>query len=372
MAQILFVTWDGGGNVPPAVGIAEELAARGHGVRFLGHATQASAFAARGLEFTPFPTARPFSSLEGAGPTRILATFGDRAMGADVLAELAARPCDAVVVDCLLFGVLDALRRAGHDYVALEHSFDTCWRRLAAGPLGLLLRARGIRAGALLDGGTPTIACTIPSLDVAHGDVVHTGPVVPPRAPAAPPASGPRAAALLSLSTFAFPALLPTWQRLLDAVAPLDAHFVATTGPAVDASGLRVPANVEVHPWLAHAEVMPDVRLVVGHGGHATTMTALAHDLPLLVIPMDAKTDQAYVGRQIERAGAGRTLGRRSSPARIRAAVSDLLADGPHRVAAAALGAEVRSMPGARLGADAVETRLSRPAGAPGRPSARP
>ena len=64
-----------------------------------------------------------------ATPLKVLATFGDRAMGADVVAELAARPADVVVVvDCLLFSVMDALRTAGHSYVALEHSFDTCWR----------------------------------------------------------------------------------------------------------------------------------------------------------------------------------------------------------------------------------------------------
>ena len=43
MADILFVTWDGGGNVPPAVGIAAELRRRGHGVRFVGHAAPARA-----------------------------------------------------------------------------------------------------------------------------------------------------------------------------------------------------------------------------------------------------------------------------------------------------------------------------------------
>ena len=37
MAEILFVTWDGGGNVPPALGIAAALTARGHAVRFVGH-----------------------------------------------------------------------------------------------------------------------------------------------------------------------------------------------------------------------------------------------------------------------------------------------------------------------------------------------
>ncbi|MDX6685878.1 MAG: hypothetical protein QOF86_2006, partial [Baekduia sp.] len=43
MASLLFVTWDGGGNVPPALGIAAELETRGHDVAFLGHAHQAPA-----------------------------------------------------------------------------------------------------------------------------------------------------------------------------------------------------------------------------------------------------------------------------------------------------------------------------------------
>jgi UDP:flavonoid glycosyltransferase YjiC (YdhE family) len=366
MAEMLFVTWDGGGNVPPAVGIADELKARGHRVRFMGHATQAPAFAEHGLDFTAFPTARPFDSRTPATPLTVLATLGDRAMGADVVAELAARPADVVVVDCLLFSVMDALRSAGRSYVALEHSFDTCWRRMAKGPFGLLLRLRGMKALSLLDGGEPTMAATIPDLDSGHGDVVHIGPVV-----TGVPASPSRPTVLVSLSTFAFKGLESTWQRVLDAVAPLDARVIATTGPAVDTSRLRVPANVELHAWLPHTDVMPEVSLVVGHGGHATTMVALAHDLPLLVIPMDAMTDQPYIGKALQRAGAGRTIGRKSSPEKIRAAIEELLGDGPHRASAARLGAAVRALPGATTGADLIEDVISRGAAAPGRPSAR-
>jgi UDP:flavonoid glycosyltransferase YjiC (YdhE family) len=367
MADILFVTWDGGGNVPPAVGIADELTARGHRVRFLGHARQAPAFAERGLEFTAFPTARPFDSTVPTTPLTVLATFGDRAMGADVIAELAERPADVVVVDCLLFGVMDALQTSGRSYVALEHSFDTSWRRLARGPFGLVLRLRGFKALRRLDAGEPTMAATVRELDTGHGDVVHTGAVVTgvPAAPSQP-------TVLLSLSTFAFRGLETTWQRVLDAVAPLPVRVVATTGPAVDVSRLRVPANVELHAWLPHGEVLPEVSVVVGHGGHATTMAALAHDLPLLVIPMDSKTDQPHIGKAIQSAGAGRTMGRRSSPRKIRAAIEELLADGPHRTAAARLGAVVRDLPGATTGADLIEDVLSRAAAAPGPRAARP
>lgn len=37
MSNLLFTTWDGGGNVPPALGIAGELQLRGHRVRVMGH-----------------------------------------------------------------------------------------------------------------------------------------------------------------------------------------------------------------------------------------------------------------------------------------------------------------------------------------------
>ena len=59
-AEILFVTWDGGGNVPPALGIAAELAARGHRTRFLGHRSQESALRAAGHAFTAYAEAADF------------------------------------------------------------------------------------------------------------------------------------------------------------------------------------------------------------------------------------------------------------------------------------------------------------------------
>ena len=60
MADILFVTWDGGGNVPPALGIAAELQARGHAVRVLGHAGQQPSLDAR-----PGSTSRPCAGRAG-------------------------------------------------------------------------------------------------------------------------------------------------------------------------------------------------------------------------------------------------------------------------------------------------------------------
>ena len=75
-------------------------------------------------------------------------------------------------------------------------------------------------------------------------------------------------------------------------------------------------------------------------------------------MPLDPKADHRLVGRSIERRGAGRLLAAKAPPDAIGAAVGAMLADGPHRAAAARLGAAIRSSPGAVGGADALDAVL--------------
>jgi UDP:flavonoid glycosyltransferase YjiC (YdhE family) len=63
VAEVLVVTWDGGGNVPPALGIAGELVRRGHRVRFLGHERQRSSVEEAGFGFEAYRHARPYSAI---------------------------------------------------------------------------------------------------------------------------------------------------------------------------------------------------------------------------------------------------------------------------------------------------------------------
>src|ERR1041384_4129725 len=51
MARYLFLTWDGAGNQPPAIGIARALRERGHDVMFAGYGSQRSLITARGFRF---------------------------------------------------------------------------------------------------------------------------------------------------------------------------------------------------------------------------------------------------------------------------------------------------------------------------------
>lgn len=358
MSELLFVTWDGGGNVPPLLALAGELRARGHGVRVMGHPRQAGAVAAAGLRFAPFPSAAAFCSTDQNSPLRLVGLFGDKVMGRDVVAELRTRPADLVVVDCLLFGVMDAIHRAGAPYVVLEHLFDGYLRGpWLHGPMGLGMRAKRLDPQALLDAAERCLVATLPELDPARDSSVnrvHTGPFV-----TADPATPTEPTVLLSLSTYRYSGMLGVWQRALDAVADLPVRVVATTGPAVDSGRLRAPDDVELQAWVPHDQVMPTVSAVVGHGGHATTMLALAHGLPLLVLPLLRFVDQPLVGKAVQDAGAGLTAAKRSSAQQIRAALELLLSDPGYSSTARRLAERIRELDGLNRAADSVEAVLA-------------
>jgi len=372
MAEILIVTWDGGGNVPPALGIAAELKSRGHAVRVLGHATQQPSLAAAGFEVAPTREAREFSALDTNSPLALMAMFGDRGLGRDVLDALADRPADVVVIDCLLFGVMAELRRAGTPYVVLEHLYDAYLRGgWMKGPMGLGMRVKRLQPTRALATAQLRLVASQPSLDPAgtspDRELTYVGPVVPFSARVD---SDPMV--LVSLSTYRFPRMAQCLQTIMDACAGLDARVVVTTGPVVEPADLRAPANAELHRFVPHAELMPKASLVVGHGGHSTTMQALAHDLPMVLMPMHPMLDQPMVARTVAAAGAARVVRKKAGADELAPVIAALLADGPHRAAAARLGAEIRSMPGATNAADRIEGLVRNGAATSERPIARP
>jgi UDP:flavonoid glycosyltransferase YjiC (YdhE family) len=358
VSDILFVTWDGGGNVPPALGIARELQRRGHAVRFLGHRCQAEPLTAAGFEVEPTRHAREFRNASDYHPFAMFGVFGDRGMGQDLLEAHARRPADLVVIDSLMFGAMHAAAEAGLRFAVLEHSYESAYQRgILGGPMGLNLKLRGLRPRQALDRAAARLLTTIPTLDplpTPPRNLRRTGPVVE----VGERRTTTRPMVLVSLSTVAFHKMRPNLQAILDATRGLDVDVVATAGPAIDPAELDVPPGAEVHRYVPHVELMPRASVVVGHGGHGTTMQALAHDLPVLVMPMDGFTDQPYVGKSLVAAGAGRLLRKGTKAGVIAAELSALLADGPHRAAAARLGAEIRALPGATVGADAVEELL--------------
>ena len=84
------------------------------------------------------------------------------------------------------------------------------------------------------------------------------------------------------------------------------------------------PENFIVRPWVPQLELLPRVSAVVCHAGQNTVAEALAHALPLVVLPI--KDDQPVVAAQVTGAGVGLRLPfARPRPAAIRDAVMRVL-----------------------------------------------
>ncbi|MEU5841759.1 glycosyltransferase [Rhodococcus sp. NPDC047139] len=363
MARILIVTLEGGGNYPPEAALGRELHRRGHHVRVLGHESQRKVAEDAGLAFCSYrhsPTWTPHVELSTAKVlTMALAMTTDAAVARDVNDEITREPTDLVIVDCMLFNAQDAAARTGVPHVVLFHTFFSAFDgSFRHGPFGIGARLRGLGPKRLWEQADMRLVCSDRMLDPAgrrHSNraLIWTGAIHDAKA-AAVGRTPPRV--LVSLSTGGFPGQRRTYQNIFDAAAGIDAEFVVTTGPAIDPAGLRVPPNATVHRYVPHHELMPTCSVVVGHGGHATTFRALAHGLPMLIMPMSAVTDQAMIGREVAKAGAGIRLRKTASPEHVRAALNSLLTEDGYRTAAGELGARLRGVDGASAAADRVLT----------------
>ena len=365
MARILFVTWDGGGNVTPAVEIARELQRRGDEVRFLGQRQQRESLEKAGFGFSAYNNPGPWTAtgkrnaiMNAVGFLRLLA---GRSLGRDLLTEVVLHPADIVVIDCLLYGALDAASRNGIRHIVFVHSlFAAVEQKMASGAPGAVARIGGLNPWKLWSKANGIVAVTLEELDIPTSKplaITYTGPVLPDGEKRAPSKSA-SVTILVSLSTTYIAGQTAVLQTILDAVADLPLHAIVTTGPAVKPEDLRSPANAEIHRFIPHDEIMGTVSLVVGHGGHSTTMLALAHNLPLVIVPMNPAFDQPLIGRRIHEKGAGVAIARSSSATEIGAAIVRVLDDEAYQRQAERLGASILATNGTQTAADRVQSLL--------------
>jgi UDP:flavonoid glycosyltransferase YjiC (YdhE family) len=142
---------------------------------------------------------------------------------------------------------------------------------------------------------------------------------------------------------------------LLTALADLDCSVLMTIGRGGDPASLAPwPANATVERFVPQADVLPHCAVVVSHGGSGTTYGALAHGLPLLMLPHGAD--------QFDNAAAARAAGVAKAlmpfeieAAAVRSAVEALSVEADYAARARGLAAEIASMPDA----GAVATTLA-------------
>ena len=156
MADILFVTWDGGGDVPPALGIAQR-AAGARPCRAVPRARRCrrDALRAKGYDVRcPTGTHAPFSGSEHNSPAG--ADGGASATAAWVATcsrrwrRSAGRPGGGRLLHVRRSATLPATRACATS--SLEHPFDDYYERSCLrGPLGLSLRLRRLAPRRALD-----------------------------------------------------------------------------------------------------------------------------------------------------------------------------------------------------------------------------
>lgn len=144
---------------------------------------------------------------------------------------------------------------------------------------------------------------------------------------------------------------------LLQAVAGLDVDVVITVGHNNDPAAFDAPPNVRIERWLSLKALLPLCTAVICHAGAGTTLAALTHGLPLVLLPRGA--DQFPTAAACRNAGAAEVVPPdRLTPDAVRQAISRILDESSYRIAAARLGDEIAAMPSA----EEVTARITEPA----------
>jgi UDP:flavonoid glycosyltransferase YjiC (YdhE family) len=358
----VIATWASGGNLPPLLALARLLHAAGYRVQVLASTAtrgeaQRDGFGLVGYRTAPQPdVSLPFE----AQATNVLQTLAGVEIARDVREVLRESRPDILVADCMLPAAIVAAQAEAVPAVSLvhflygpvrsqmvktnkawttdlEHLNDTRTR------FGLPLAADGLTAWEAVD----LLLVTAPrwfDLDLAYPpNVVHAGPLGV-RARRASRAKRPLVA--VSFSTTVMDGQAALTQRVCDALDDGGIDAVLTLG-GLAGDSYATPRNVKVVPVADHDELLPGCDAVVTHGGLGTVLRALAHGVPLLMLPLGR--DQYINAARAAELGAGIQLEHDAPPPRIRRTLEHLISAPQFRAAAAAIAA--------RLAADEPDLR---------------
>jgi UDP:flavonoid glycosyltransferase YjiC (YdhE family) len=136
------------------------------------------------------------------------------------------------------------------------------------------------------------------------------------------------------------------FQRVIAGLRDLSVQVVVTVGRGIDPAELGPqPANVHVERYVPQTLLLPRCHLVLCHGGSGSVMGALAHGLPMVLIPLGA--DQPLNAARCQALGVARVLDAlEATPADVRAAVSLVLEDPSYRRASERVRDEIAALPG--------------------------
>jgi MGT family glycosyltransferase len=141
-------------------------------------------------------------------------------------------------------------------------------------------------------------------------------------------------------------------KRLVRVLADTPHRYVVSKGPRADE--LDLPDNMWGQARVPQASIVPQVDLVITHGGNNTTTEALHFGKPMVVLPLF--WDQYDNAQRVDELGFGVRLDTYGfEDDELRDAVDRLLWDGDLRARMAGAGAQIRANDGKRVAADLIE-----------------
>jgi UDP:flavonoid glycosyltransferase YjiC (YdhE family) len=385
--RFLFVIGEGGGNVPPQLGLARSLVSRGHEVRVLTEPCVEEDVRSTGasyVSFTKAPYRRDRSrdsdfirDFDAKTPLGTLAAFRNRvifgparAYAEDTMGEIERWQPDVLAADWIRTGIAVAGEAAGIPTALLVHGLSFLpepgkpppgFGFLPARSLLDRVRDRIFERGFLylFNKGLPALndarrryglqplrhvrehferparflcmyseAFDLPA-DRHAANLRYVGPILEEPGWTEPwispwPTDDARPLVVVSMST-TYMKQEQTLRRCIEAISSMSARALVTVGPALDPSSFGGAENVVVVASAPHDQVFRHAAAVVTHAGMGTVSRALAHGLRLVCMPMGR--DQDDIAARVEWHGAGVRVGRSASAAKLNASIQKVLRD---------------------------------------------
>lgn len=329
--KFLIVTWDGGGNTPPALNLGARLVQQGHRVRMLGWDSMGARAAIAGIEFATYPSVPTWPAglaFEDAMEDRLIPALVSPATRDDILAEGREFGPDVVVVDCMMDAGFDAALLLGLPTAVFVHLPYAAWTQEWVEGEARAERAR------ILGEMDAVLALVPPGFDAPCPVPENTAYVGPINDPNPPKPLDPRDVELLASpgDPWVLLSLSSTLQgqaealpAMLDAVSARPVRVLLTLGDVLPISAVDAPRNVTVRGFLAHQLVLPHMTAVISHGGLSTISAALTAGVPLLCVPQGR--DQPDNAARVAAAGVGCVVAAGAAATEIAAALEGLLND---------------------------------------------
>lgn len=377
--RVLFTIQPAASHLDPMLPLAREMLSRGWEVSVAASPAMAESVDRRGLMFHPVgidwhesEAARTFPELEDM-PLDQQAVW----WVTDIFADRAATPSAVDLVEVVEEWGVDLVVR---DYWEFGGWAAACATGLPCGVVGLAMYSGPEDMDAFIGGELRSLLEHV-AADPGRGvGSLYAGPYIdllpqsyqvqaPPGAVHLSPLAGsapagqspewladlPDAPTVLVTFGTVFNRVPGVFETVIEELADLPVNVVVTTGRNRAPDGLGpLPANVHAESFIPYSVLLPQCDVVVCHAGFGTTMAALAHDLPVVCVPLSA--DQPVHARRCEQLGVGIHIRQEElTPETVARAVDSALSDPAVLHRAAHLGSEIRAMPGPEPAADVLE-----------------